>query len=67
MRMMDLYSLEEAREAIEDSIEMRKKFVEEIETLDILIFMLKYYVATGEPLDPTAFGIEDEPEEDLND
>lgn len=66
MRMMDLYSLEEAKGAIEDSIEMRKKFVEEIETLDTYIFMLKYYVATGEPLDPTAFGLED-PEGDLND
>lgn len=66
MRMMDLYSLEEAKEAIEDSIKMRKEFIKEIETLDTLIFMLRYYVATGEPLDPTAFGIED-PEGDLND
>ena len=59
MSMMDLYTTEQATQALADSIETRKQFIKEIETLDTMIFILKYYLATGDPLDPVAFGIED--------
>ena len=59
MGMMNLYTEEQAEEALEESIVTRKKFIEELETLDTIIFMLKYYLATGDALDPEVFGIED--------
>lgn len=59
MGMMDLYSVEQAEEALEESIAARKEFIKEIEMLDTMIFLLKYFLATGEPLDPAVFGIED--------
>ena len=59
MGMMDLYTNEQAEEALEDSIATRKEFIKELETIDTIIFMLKYYLATGDALDPEVFGIED--------
>jgi len=66
MSMMDFYTMEQAEEALVDSIETRKQFIEEIGKLDTMIFILRYYIATGDPLDPAAFGIED-PEGDSDD
>ena len=59
MGMMDLYTEEQAAEALEESIKTKKEFLKEIETLDTMIFILKYFLATGDPLDPAAFDLED--------
>jgi len=59
MGMMDLYTEEEAAQALEGVLETKAEFLKEIEALDTMIFILKYYLATGDPLDPAAFGIED--------
>jgi hypothetical protein len=59
MSMMDLYTTEQATQALVGAIETKKLLVKEIETLDVMIFILKYYLATGDPLDPVALGIED--------
>ena len=66
MGMMDLYTEEQAAQALAESIENRKEFMKEIETLDTMIFILKYFLATGDPLDPAAFDLED-PEGDSDD
>jgi len=58
MGMMDLYTEERAAEALAESIETKKEFLKEIEKLDAMIFILKYYLATGDPLDAEAFDIE---------
>ena len=55
MGMMDLYTKEQAVEAIEDSLATKKAFMKEIEKLDVMVFILKYYLATGEALDPDVF------------
>jgi len=59
MGMMDLYTKEEAAQALEETLETKVEFLKEIEKLDTMIFILKYYLATGDPLDPEAFDIED--------
>lgn len=59
MSMMDLYTLEQAKEALGEATETKKKFLEEIQMLDTMIFILKYYIATGDGLDPNVFGIKD--------
>jgi len=62
MGMMDLYTEEQATEALDDAIEAKKVYMEEIEGLNSVIFLLKYFLATGECLDPAVVGIP-EPEE----
>jgi len=59
MGMMDLYTEEEAAQALKETLETKVEFLKEIEKLDTTIFILKYYLATGDPLDPEAFDIED--------
>ncbi len=59
MSMMDLYTLEQAKEALEGAIQTKKEFLKEIEELNTMIFILKYYIATGDGLDPAALGLED--------
>lgn len=59
MSMMDLYTLEQAKEALEGAIEAKKEFLKEVEDLDTMIFILKYYIATGDGLEPSAFGLLD--------
>jgi len=63
---MDLYTEEQAAQALEESIETKKEFLKEIETLDTMIFILRYFLATGDPLNPEAFDLE-EPEGDSDD
>jgi len=58
MSMMDLYTLEQAKEALEDAEETKKEFFKQIEELNIMIFILKYYIATGDGLEPSAFDLE---------
>ena len=62
MGMMDLYTAEQAAEALDDAIKTKAAYVEEIEGLNGIIFLLKYFLATGECLDPEVVGIP-EPEE----
>ena len=59
MSMMDLYTLEQAKEALEDAKETKKEFFKQIEELNIMIFILKYYITTGDGLEPSAFDLED--------
>lgn len=62
MDMMDLYNMEEAQAALDEALETKVEFLNQIEELNKMIFILTYFLQTGEPLDPAAFGIED-PEE----
>ena len=64
MGMLDLYNEEQAKEALEDAINTRREFMLQIEELNTMIFILTYFLETGDPLDPSAFGIEDPEEED---
>jgi hypothetical protein len=66
MGMIDLYNTEQAAEALDDAVATREEFLKQIEELDTIIFILKYFLATGDPLDPAVFGIED-PEEEVDD
>ena len=66
MDMTEFYNREQALEALEEARDTKKIFMAEIEKLDQMIFILEYYLNTGEALDPAAFGIDD-PEEDSND
>lgn len=66
MGMMDLYSKEQAIEALEEVEGRKKLFVEEIQSLDTMIFILKYYLVTGDGLKPEAFGFEDPEEGDFD-
>jgi len=59
MGMMDLYTEERVTEALADSIKAKEALLKEIEKIDAMIFILKYYLATGDPLDAAAFDIED--------
>jgi len=67
MGMMDLYTEEQAAEALADAQETKRAFYKEIESINEVIFLLTYYLATGEALDPAVFGIEPDGEEDLDD
>ncbi len=59
MGMMDLYTEEQVTQALAESMETKAEFIKEIETLNTMIFILKYYLATGDSLNPTAFDLED--------
>jgi hypothetical protein len=68
MDMMDYYTEEEARSALDVALATKQEFFKEIENLNKVIFLLEYYLATGDALDPAAFGIEEpEDEEDEDD
>lgn len=65
MSMIEFYENDEvAREAMTEALKMKEHFVKELELLDSMIFLLKYYLATGEGLDPEVFGIQNPEEED---
>lgn len=66
MGMIDLYTEEQAEEALEDAEATKKEFFREIESINNIIFYLRYYLATGDALDPSAIGIKKE-EEDSDD
>ena len=66
MSMMDLYTQEEAIQAIEEARATKKALMDEVEKLNNMIFLLQYFLATGEAIDPMIYGIEPD-EEDLND
>jgi len=58
MDMMDLYTLERAEDALEETKKFKNDLLKEIEDLDTIMFILKYYIVTGVALEPAAFGIE---------
>lgn len=58
MSMMDYYTQEEAEASLQECLEMKKHFLEKLDELNIFILLLKYYLATGDGLDPSVFGIE---------
>lgn len=64
MDMMDLYNMEEASAALDEAVQTKVELMNEIEKLNSIIFILTYYLETGEPLDPEPFGIEEYPEEE---
>lgn len=66
MGMLDLYNEEQAKEALEDAEATKKEFLKEIETINTMIFILNYFLKTGDALDPEAFGLEDLEEDDLD-
>ena len=63
MDMMDLYNLEEAQAALDEAVQTKVEFMNQIEELNKMIFILTHFIKTGEPLDPAVFGIEDPEEE----
>jgi len=64
MGMLDLYNEEQARDALEDAKNTKKELMEQVDELDAMIFILKYFLNTGDALDPGALGIKDPEEED---
>ena len=69
MSMMDLFTREQAIEALEGAEATKVEFMIEVDNINNLIFILKYYLETGDALDPAAFGIDDptDDEGDLDD
>lgn len=66
MDMMDFYTTEQALEALEDITSTKEEYIKEIERLDTMTFILRYFLATGDPLRADAFNLE-APEEDSDD
>jgi hypothetical protein len=64
MGMIDFYSHEQVSGALTVALELKEEFTEETHKLDNYIFVLKYYLATGESLDPNVIEL---PEEQPND
>lgn len=64
MSMLDFYTKEQAIEAFEDSKRLKAELQAEIERIDTCMFLLRYYIETGDALDPEVFGIEPEEDED---
>ena len=57
MGMMDHYTYERVTEELEKALSLKEEFTEETHKLDNYIFVLKYYLATGESLDPDVIEI----------
>lgn len=64
MSMMELFTQEQAIEALETSLKTRDSFIEELHKLDNFIFFLKYFLNTGEALSMENFGLPGEDEDD---
>jgi hypothetical protein len=64
MSMMDFLNNEQAKEALEDSYRYREELTKELEKINIIIFILRYFLETGEAIDLRAFGYEPEEVED---
>ena len=63
MSFMDFYNEKNAEMALEEVLAAKEEYLKAIQTLDTYAFLLKYYIKTGEMMDPSVFGIE-EPEEE---
>lgn len=55
---MDFYNNKEAEIALCEVLAAKREYLKEIQMLDSMAFLLKYYIETGEMLDPEVFGIE---------
>ena len=64
MSMMDLLNNEQAKEALEDSHRYKEEILNELERINVIIFILRYYLATGEAIDLRAFGYDPEEDDD---
>jgi hypothetical protein len=67
MSMMDFYDKETAEECLEEARDAKIYCMKQMENIDKMIFLLEYYLATDEMLDPSVFGINDPGEEDDED
>ena len=64
MGMKDFYNREEAITYLEEAAELKGELLKEIKNLDISMFIIKYYVETGEILDFTVYGLKNLLEDD---
>ena len=64
MGMKDFYNREEAITYLEDAAKLKEELLKEIKSLDTSMFIIKYYVETGEILDFTVYGLKDLLEDD---
>lgn len=66
MSFMDFYNNKNAEMALEEVLAAKQEYLNEIKMLDSMAFLLKYYIETGDMMDPEVFGIEP-PEDDEED
>ena len=64
MGMKDFYNREEAISYLDEAAELKEALLEEIKNLDTSMFIIKYFVATGEILDFTVYGLKNLLEDD---
>ena len=64
MSMMDMYTREQAEEAIEEALRVKREILEEVRKLDNYIFFMDYYLKTGEALDTEAIDLPEEVNDD---
>lgn len=62
--MKDFYNREEAISYLNEAAELKEALLAEIKTLDLSMFIIKYYVETGEILDFTVYGLKSLLEDD---
>ena len=63
MSMMDFYDGKSAEIALEEVLAARQEFLNSVKEMDTMAFILRYYIKTGEFLDPSVYGLP-EPKED---
>jgi hypothetical protein len=64
MDMMDLFKQEEIEAALEQAYKTRKAFYNEIRKLDNLIFIIEYYMKSGEAVNPDYIELPEEHEDE---
>lgn len=64
MGMMELFSQEQAEEALQGAFNTKAAFLEELEKLNNFIFFLKYYLKTGEALNPDVIDLPGDEEDE---
>lgn len=62
--MSDFYNREEAITYLEEAAELKEELLKEIKSLDISMFIIKYFVETGDILDFTVYGLKNLLEDD---
>jgi hypothetical protein len=64
MDMMDLFKQEEIEAALEQANKTKAVFYNEIRKLDNLIFIIEYYLKSGEAINPDYIELPEELEDD---
>jgi hypothetical protein len=64
MDMMDLFKQEEIEAALEQANKTKAVFYNEIRKLDNLIFIIEYYLKSGEAINPDYIELPEEQEDD---